>query len=327
MNLSLDSQALLLLCSHLGLPPNSQPEPLTLRDWNPLARKIQGSSLKRPGALLDLSTADLQTTLALRADEAERVTALLERTGLLAIELERLESLGIWAVTRADDAYPARLKARLKEAAPPVLFGAGDRSLAGLPGLAIVGSRDVNEAGRAAAAFLGSACAEHGWVVYSGGARGVDGLAMGAALEHQGRVVGVLADSLERTIRTAELRAALENGNLTLLTPYSPKASFSVGAAMGRNRFIYALADFAVVVASDTGKGGTWAGAVEALKHGWVPVFVCAGTDFPEGNRRLQDKGAIGYPIPFPGTARQVPDWLTHNASGRSRPLELFPET
>jgi DNA processing protein len=324
MNQSADAQAILLLCSHLGLPPNSQPEPLTLRAWNALARKIQASSLERPGALLNLSAPDLHTKLDLNEKEAERIAGLLERAGLLAIELERLQALGIWALTRADDDYPARLKERLKESASPVLFGAGDLSLAGLPGLAIVGSRDVNETGQAAAQFLGAACATQGWVVYSGGARGVDGLAMGAALENQGRVVGLLADSLERTIRGAELRAALENGNLTLLTPYSPKAPFSVGAAMGRNRLIYALADYAVVVASDAEKGGTWSGAVEALKQGWVPVFVCDGADFPEGNRRLQKKGAVAFPFPFPDPPREVPDWLAKNAGVPPRPGELF---
>ena len=59
MNPSADSQAILLLCSHLGLPPHAHPEPLTLRDWNPLARKIQASSLQRPGALLTQSASDL----------------------------------------------------------------------------------------------------------------------------------------------------------------------------------------------------------------------------------------------------------------------------
>ena len=324
MNLSADAQAILLLCSRLGLPAHAQPEPLTLRDWNPLARKIHASPLQRPGALLDQSAADLQAALDFSANEAERIVGLLERAGTLAIELERLQSLGIWALTRADDDYPERLKQRLKDAAPPVLFGAGDHRLAGLTGLAIVGSRDVNAAGEAAAKYLGAACASNGWVVYSGGTHGVDDLAMGAALEQQGRVVGLLADSLERTIRGADLRAALENGNLTLLTPYSPKAPFSVGAAMGRNRLIYALADYAVVVACEAEKGGTWSGAVEALKHHWTPLFACAGDDFPEGNRRLQQKGAVALPMPFPQPASVLPGWLAENAASKPSQGELF---
>lgn len=324
MTVSADSQVILLLCSHLGLPSNSPFEPLTTRLWNPLARKIRASPLERPAALLDQSPMDLQTTLEMAAEEAERITGLLDRAGVLAIELERLESLGIWAITRADDDYPARFKERLGDNAPPVLFGAGTRSLAGLPGLAIVGSRDVNEIGQSAAQFLGNACATVDWVVYSGGARGVDGLAMNAALANGGRVVGVLADSLERTVRSTDLRGALEDGNLTLLTPYSPKAPFSVGAAMGRNRLVYALADFAVVVASDAEKGGTWAGAVEAIKHEWVPVFVCKGDDFPEGNHRLLKMGAAAFPFPFNETPDKLPDWFARKGPRTVRQLELF---
>jgi len=39
-------------------------------------------------------------------------------------------------------------------------------------------------------------------------------------------------------------------GRLALLTPYSPTGAFRP-AAMGRNKVIYGLADFAVVVSSD----------------------------------------------------------------------------
>lgn len=40
MTLSLDSQALILLCSHLGLSAAPDYAPLTLKDWNPLAKKL-----------------------------------------------------------------------------------------------------------------------------------------------------------------------------------------------------------------------------------------------------------------------------------------------
>ena len=65
-----------------------------------------------------------------------------------------------------------------------------------------------------------------------------------------------------------------------LATPYLPHASFNVGMAMARNKLIYALSDFGLVIASDAEKGGTWAGAEEGLKAGWVPVFVVDGPMF-----------------------------------------------
>ncbi len=53
-----------------------------------------------------------------------------------------------------------------------------------------------------------------------------------------------------------------------------PEAGFNAGNAMGRNRYIYALADQALVIDSALRSGGTWEGAVENLQHGWVPMYV-----------------------------------------------------
>jgi DNA processing protein len=313
MILSPDSQVILLLCSHLGFSSDPDTAPFTLRDWNPLARKLQTSSL-RPGALLDLSEQDLEYQLDLSSEEAGRIYRLLERRGSLAIELERLESLGIRALTRADENYPLRYRERLRDAAPAVLFYAGNRELLGQPGIAVVGSRNVDQVGQDCAAYIGNACAWSGLVLYSGGAKGVDSISMRAALEGRGTAVGILADSLERAIRAPETRTALMRGDLCLLTPYVPSAGFSVGAAMGRNKLIYALSDYAVIVASDVEKGGTWAGATEALKAGWVPVFILEYSEMPEGNRALLKKGGIALPYPFPIDFAKFPDWLNERA-------------
>jgi predicted Rossmann fold nucleotide-binding protein DprA/Smf involved in DNA uptake len=152
-------------------------------------------------------------------------------------------------------------------------------------------------------------------VLYSGGAKGVDSISMAAALEARGTAVGILANSLEDAIRGSEARIALRAGNLCLVTPYSPNAGFSVGAAMGRNRLIYTLADYAVVVASDAGTGGTWAGASEALKHGWVPVFVLEHDAMPEGNRQLLAKGALPLPYPIREKPTHLPEWFEAQAA------------
>lgn len=323
MTLSPDSQVILLLCSHLGLSSDPDTAPFTLRDWNPLARKLQTSSL-RPGALLDLSEQDLISQLGLSSEEAGRISRLLERRGSLAIDLERLESLGIKALTRADENYPLRYRQRLKDATPAVLFYSGNRELLGQRGISVVGSRNVDEVGQACAAYIGNACVWSGLVLYSGGAKGVDSISMKAALEGRGTAVGILADSLERAIRTPETRTALLRGDLCLVTPYAPNAGFSVGTAMGRNKLIYALADYAVVAASDVEKGGTWAGATEALKAEWVPVFVLDYSDMPEGNRALLKKGGIALPYPFPEDFSKLPTWLQeHSSQIGSKPKQV----
>ncbi len=309
--MNLDSLALLLLCSQLGLDDDSV-KPLTLREWNPLVRKIQAASL-RPADLLGLSVEDLHTRLDLPTELATRLTQLTDRTDDLNRELYRLASLGIYPLTRADSDYPERYRQRLKDSAPAVLFYAGEKALLGQPGIAVVGSRHLDEAGKECAAFVGNACGMSGLVLYSGGAKGVDTISMDSALEARGTAVGVLADSLEQAVRGP--KEALKRGDLCLVTPYSPNAGFSVGAAMGRNRLIYTLADYAIVVASDAETGGTWAGATETLKNGWVPIFVLEHERMPEGNRILLQKGALPFPHPFREMPVKLHAWLKDKAS------------
>jgi len=314
MTISPDSQAILLLCSHIGLLSNSEYSSLTLKEWNALAKKLQSISM-RPGDLIGVAPKEIQSQLGINLAEAERYYHLLQRSGSLAIELERLESLGVHVLTRADQEYPARYRQRLKESAPAVLFYAGEKALLGQPGIAVVGSRHLDETGKACAEFVGNSCGLSGLVLYSGGAKGVDAISMNAALTSRGTSVGILADSLEKSIRNPENRAAISRGDLCLVTPYSPSAPFSVGTAMGRNKLIYTLADYAIVVASDVEKGGTWAGATEALKSKWLPVFVLNHPDMPEGNKMLIQKGALQFPHPFPEHHLKLKTWLEEQST------------
>jgi predicted Rossmann fold nucleotide-binding protein DprA/Smf involved in DNA uptake len=323
MNYSPDSQSMLLLCSHLGLPSNPDPAPLTLREWNGIAKKLQMAQL-RPAELLEQNTTILMDQLELSEEEAKRITSLIQRSGSLAIELERLASLGIQAVTRADNKYPQRYRQRLKESAPPILFYSGDSVLLGQPGIAVVGSRHLDDAGQACAEFIGNACGLSGLVLYSGGAKGVDTISMQAALTARGTAVGILTDSLEKAIRIPENRAAISRGDLCLATPYSPNAPFSVGTAMGRNKLIYTLADFAIVVASDAEKGGTWAGAVETLRNKWIPVFALDHPNMPKGNQMLLQKGAFSFPHPFTENRLKLKEWL-EDQSTRVKPETYQP--
>jgi predicted Rossmann fold nucleotide-binding protein DprA/Smf involved in DNA uptake len=298
--------------------------PLSLREWNDLAGRIEKSTAQTAGAILDLSAAELCEALGIDDDLSVRIRQLLDRSAAVASELERLESLGIWAITREDKAYPERYRERLNSSAPPVLFGTGSLAMIGKRGLAVVGSRDASELAVDAAEFAGAATAACDLVLYSGGAKGVDGRSMGAALENGGRVVGVLADSLERAVQAPANREAIGDGRLTLLTPYSPKAPFNVGMAMGRNKLIYTLADWALVVASDAETGGTWAGAIEALKAKWVPVFACDGEGLPDGNKRLLGRGALPFPYPFAGRLDSLGDWLAENSPTKVVQRRLF---
>jgi predicted Rossmann fold nucleotide-binding protein DprA/Smf involved in DNA uptake len=309
MSLSPDSLALLLFCSHLGLADESV-QPFTRREWHLLTQTLQAASL-HPTDLLADTTGSFVAHLP--AGEASRIARLLSRADDLHRELERLARLGILPLTRADPDYPPNYKLKLKDSAPPVLFYAGEKALLGQPGIAVVGSRHLDEAGQECASFVGNACGISGQVLYSGGAKGVDTISMDSALDARGSAVGVLADSLERAVRARQ--DPLHRGDLCLVTPYNPNAGFSVGAAMGRNRLIYTLADYAIVVASDAETGGTWAGATETLKNGWVPVFVLEHPAMPEGNKLLLKKGALPFPHPFKEPPLKLSAWLREKAS------------
>jgi len=306
--LSPDSLTLLLLCSQLGL--DDSVKPLILREWNPLVRKMQAASL-RPSDLPALSESDLRSKLDLAPDHLSRISQLISRD--IQPNLSRLASLGIFPLTRADSDYPEKYRQRLKDSAPAVLFYAGEKALLGQPGIAVVGSRHLDEAGQECAKFVGNACGLSGQVLYSGGAKGVDTLSTESALEARGTAVGVLADSLERQVKVQ--KEALSRGDLCLVTPYSPNAGFSVGAAMGRNRLIYCLADYAIVVASDAEMGGTWAGATETLKNKWVPVFVLEHAHMPDGNKLLLQRGALSFPHPFKEPPVKLPEWMKEQSA------------
>lgn len=308
MALSPDSLTLLLLCSQLGL--DDSVKPLILREWNPLVRKMQAASL-RPSDLPALSESDLRSKLDLAPDHLSRISQLISRD--IQPNLSRLASLGIFPLTRADSDYPEKYRQRLKDSAPAVLFYAGEKALLGQPGIAVVGSRHLDEAGQECAKFVGNACGMSGQVLYSGGAKGVDTLSTESALEARGTAVGVLADSLERQVKVQ--KEALSRGDLCLVTPYSPNAGFSVGAAMGRNRLIYCLADYAIVVASDAETGGTWAGATETLKNKWVPVFVLEHAHMPDGNKLLLQRGALSFPHPFKEPPVKLPEWMKEQSA------------
>jgi predicted Rossmann fold nucleotide-binding protein DprA/Smf involved in DNA uptake len=59
---------------------------------------------------------------------------------------------------------------------------------------------------------------------------------------------------------------------------------------------VYALSESTLVVASDLEKGGTWAGAEEALKGDFAQVDVWTGEGATNGNAALVAKGARAVP-------------------------------
>jgi DNA processing protein len=323
--LSDDGQAVLLLCSQLGCEDGlDAPAPFKLSEWNQFAKKIPASPFKTPAGLVGQGAVTLAAGLELPESDGERIARLLGRSGQVSLLLDNLFSRGIWAVTRVDPLYPAKLRDTLKHQAPTVLFGSGDIYLLKQPGIAVIGSRTLDQAGIDFAREVGRKTAAAKLPVVSGGARGTDRVAMDGALQAGGKAIGVMADSLERTIRQPDVRQFLLDGSLVLLTPFAPDAGFSIGAAMGRNKVIYGLASHAVVVSSDFEKGGTWAGATEAIKAGWCPVFVRSGAEVPKGNQELIKRGGIAFEARQLKDMEALPAWLQSRVVPSAEEQDLF---
>ena len=296
--LSNNTQAILLLTAPL-ITGRSEPtrELLTPSEYKRLARHLHQLS-KEPADLLS-SDADEILRQGQAVVDAARLKRLLGRGFALSQAIDRWQARGIWVVSRADSNYPQRLRDRLREDRPAVLYGCGERTILERGGLAVVGSRDVDEALVEYTESIGRLTAKARKTLVSGGARGIDQAAMRGALEAGGMVSGVLADGLEKSAMNRDHRRLLMDGQLVLVSPYDPGAGFNVGNAMQRNKLIYALADAALVVNSDVEKGGTWAGAVEQLgKLKFVPVFVRSTGSASTGLTALLNKGAFPWPNP-----------------------------
>ncbi len=296
--LSVNSQAILLLTAPLmaGRSDYSR-EILSLSEYNRLARLLRDKE-RQPA---DLVGPNASETIAICATlfDASRLERLLGRGFLLSQAVDRWNSRAIWVVSRADPEYPRKIKTHLRENSPPVLYGCGDAALLEAGGLAVVGSRHTNDSLMAFSDEVGRLAAESQRAIVSGGAKGIDSAAMTGALRAGGNVIGVMAENLERGALSRENREPLLDRRLVLVSPFDPAAGFSVGHAMQRNKFIYALSDAALVVTSDLEKGGTWAGAIEQLdKLKYVPLFVLGRPGTGKGNSALLSRGGMPWPDP-----------------------------
>src|SRR6266487_236338 len=234
-SLTPNTQAILLLTAPLIVGRyHENSELLTLTEYNRLARLLREKQ-KLPA---DLIGSDAGETIGICAAffGRERLETLLGRGFLLSQAVDRWNSRAIWVVSRADGGYPRRLKTRLKEDAPPVLYGCGDAALLDIGGLAVVGSRHVDDELISYTENVGRLAAEAGRALISGAAKGIDRAAVNGALQAGGAVVGVVSDSLERGALARDNREPLMNKKLALISPYDPAAGFNVGNAMQRNK-------------------------------------------------------------------------------------------
>jgi predicted Rossmann fold nucleotide-binding protein DprA/Smf involved in DNA uptake len=318
-----NTQAILLLTAPLIVGRSSgSNDLLSPGEFKKLAQRLHELEWKPADLLGSNSTQILEECRAFV--EVDRLKRLLARGLQLSQAVDRWQTRAIWVISRPDPDYPPRLKTRLKGHAPLILYGCGELGLLDRGGLAVVGSRHVDDQLFQYAMDIGQLAARAGKPVLSGGAKGIDQAAMRGALEAGGLVCGVLADSLEKQVMNRDHRNMLVEGHLTLVSPYDPNAGFNAGHAMQRNKAVYALSDAALVVSSDVNKGGTWTGAIEQLeKFKQVPVYVRSAGQSMAGLVALRKRGARSWPEP--GSADALQDLLDAPDLEPEQPDLAFP--
>ena len=289
MKRSPEADAILLLTARLGKSLQESEEPLTPKEWSRLASWMKENEFAAE-CILDRDFPNLVKEWKDKRITSYRIEHLLKRKVKLGLKIENWERAGIWVSTISDSDYPGKLKQRLGDNAPPVLFGCGDKSLLNQKSIAVVGSRNTDANKEKYSRKIVNALVEQDYCVVSGGAKGIDQCAMMAAIKNDGNAVGVLANNLLRSTTLSDFRKSITSGNLALISHVNPESGFSVGNAMARNKYIYCLSEAAIVVESGDGDhGGTWNGAIENLQASWkIPVLAKM-----DGNAKLaENEGA-----------------------------------
>lgn len=172
--------------------------------------------------------------------------------------------------------YPAMLLPFADAA--PILFVLGEPRTLSMPQIAIVGTRSPSSSGRENARRFAQVLTEHGLLITSGMALGVDGCAHEGALAAKGQTVGILAhglDSLYPKTHSALARRVLEQGG-ALVSEFPLGVTPRRECFPRRNRIMSALS-LGVLVVEAAIKSGSLITARMALQQG-KEVFAIPGS-------------------------------------------------
>lgn len=294
MTYSENAMSAILLCSYLGIDKSDSLKPFSLGEWNSFLDDMIG--IKEELSIVFSNDNSWKEKLHYSDEQSERVDALISRGARVAFELDSLEKKGIRVVTLFDADYPVLLRRRLKKKTPPILFYAGNLELAKKIGIAVVGSRNVDDDGIDFTKKLVEKASKEKLIVYSGGARGVDSISETTALNSGSAVVSYVADSLLSKIKKQETIKNIMEGRLLLFSDVRPDVGFSAARAMNRNKYIYASAYGAFVIESDYNKGGTWSGAIESIRNDYTRTLIWNNKKY-NGNQKLIENGGIAFEI------------------------------
>lgn len=199
-------------------------------DWHLIARTCQSRELLDAvlaGDLPETSGTASKNRPLLRA----ALAGLPEARARADAELAAAAAAGARLTTVLDADYPANL--RLVPNLPPFLFYRGALADTDARAVAVVGTRKASELGLRRAGRMARGLAEHGIVVTSGLAAGVDAAAHTATLDAGGRTLAVMGTGITKPVYPAQNRGladrilAAGGALISQFWPTSPAATWS----------------------------------------------------------------------------------------------------
>lgn len=199
---------------------------------------------------------------------------------------------------------------------PKKLFYTGSLPAKRVPTIAIVGTRKPTAYGKGITYKFAHELAEHGVIIVSGLALGVDSIAHTAACDANSPTIAVLPCGLPH-IYPASHRALAERiigSGGALLCEYDADTSIAYQSNfLERNRLVAGLAD-AIIITEAASRSGTLNTAAHALAQG-KDVFVVPGnitSPMSAGCNALIKQGAIAITCIEDVLERIAPDTLTN---------------
>lgn len=242
-------------------------------------------------------------TYCLNRQEVDDITSAKQDLPNYAFLVDTLLNQGYDIIPIFSEAYPKTLKDNLRSKySPPVLYAKGNKEIFRKEKVAVVGSRNVSDKGIEFTKKVTKKLVEQGNVIVSGFAKGVDRISLDVALENEGKSIIVLPQGiLTFSSGFKKYYQKIICGELLIISTFYPKLPWSVGLAMGRNKYIYGLANDIYVAEADF-NGGTWSGVIDGLKiikqfkmEEYRKIYVRLADENEKcANNTLIEKGAIG---------------------------------
>lgn len=229
------------------------------------------------GSLLDL--AKLMETMKEKAINSVSLSDLEEAYQVANRLIKASQTHQVGLIGYYDEEYPEILRQTINEEGkldpPLLLWYKGDLSIAQMPGIAVIGTREVTPEGIVGGEYIAGEFAKRGFNIISGLAIGCDTCGHQGALKVGGKTTVFLANGLDTKsiypIENQQLAEDIVKKGGLLLSEYPIGTSVNRYSLVARDRLQAGLAQATLVVQTGI-KGGTMHAANTTLKAG-KPLF------------------------------------------------------